>query len=420
MRRPPLIAIVTAAALSAALIAGAPARADLAQPAQVSANPVDFTPHVLDGTVHALALVGETVVVGGDFSEITDAAGRNRAKRTSIFAYNLRTGAVSGLATKLDGMVLALAPGPNNTVYVGGDFKRVNGFAQRGLAQLNLSDGSRVPTFNAAIGHSDVRSLQTSGPWLYVGGTFTSINRVDRIALARLNPTTGAVDTSWDPRIAAPHLDRAKVEDFAISPNGQRLVAIGSIEQAAGQYRAQVAMFDLTPSVPALVDWYTDAYSPRCLAGFDTYLRGVDFAPDSSYFVLVTTGRDSHPKKTCDTAARFETAGTGMRKPTWVNHTGGDSLYAVSVTGGAVYVGGHQRWHNNPFGRESRGKGAVPREGIAALDPATGLATDWNPGRARGVGVEALLNTPAGLIVGSDTERLDREYHGRLGMFPPA
>ncbi|GIJ52073.1 hypothetical protein Val02_89590 [Virgisporangium aliadipatigenens] len=420
MRRPPLIAAATVAVLSAALLAGAPARADLAQPAQVSANPVDYTPHVLEGTVHALALVGETVVVGGDFSEIADASGKNRAKRTSIFAYNLRTGAVNALATRLDGMVLALTAGPNNTVYVGGDFKRVNGVAQRGITQLNVADGSRVEAFTARIGHSDVRALSVSGPWLYVGGTFTSINGVERVALGRVNPTTGATDTAWNPGIAAPHLDRAKVEDFAISPNGQRLVAIGAIEHAAGQYRAQVAMFDLTPAVPTLVDWYTDAYSARCLAGFDTYLRGVDFAPDSSYFVLVTTGRDSHPKKTCDTAARFETAGTGMRKPTWVNHTGGDSLYSVSVTGSTVYVGGHQRWQNNPFGRESKGKGAVSREGIAALDPVTGLATDWNPGRARGVGVKALLSTPAGLIVGSDTERLAREYHGRIGMFPPA
>jgi hypothetical protein len=26
--------------------------------------------------------------------------------------------------------------------------------------------------------------------------------------------------------------------------------------------------------------------------------------------------------------------------------------------------------------------------------------------------------TPSGLLVGSDTEKLGKEYHGRLGMFP--
>ena len=33
----------------AALLGATPAAADMAQPAVVSANPVDFTPHVLDG-----------------------------------------------------------------------------------------------------------------------------------------------------------------------------------------------------------------------------------------------------------------------------------------------------------------------------------------------------------------------------------
>jgi hypothetical protein len=33
------------------------------------------------------------------------------------------------------------------------------------------------------------------------------------------------------------------------------------------------------------------------------------------------------------------------------------------------------------------------------------------------VGVRALVTTPKGLLVGSDTDQLGREYHGRLGMF---
>ena len=126
------------------------------------------------------------------------------------------------------------------------------------------------------------------------------------------------------------------------------------------------------------------------MQGFETYLRGVDFSPAGDYFVVVSTGRASSPTRLCDTAARFETAGTGRRTPTWVNHTGGDSLYAVSVTGSAVYVGGHQRWMNNPHGNETAGPGAVARPGIGAIDPRTGKALAWNPTRTRGMGVRAL------------------------------
>ena len=136
--------------------------------------------------------------------------------------------------------------------------------------------------------------------------------------------------------------------------------------------------------------------------------------------MVAATGRASSPTKLCDSAARFETAGAGRHRPTWVQRTGGDSLYAVAVTGAAVYVGGHQRYLDNPYGSDAKGPGpgAVSRLGIGAVSPTTGRALAWNPTRARGVGVRAFLVTPRGLLVGSDTDQLGHEYHGRIGMFP--
>ena len=60
----------------------------------------------------------------------------------------------------------------------------------------------------------------------------------------------------------------------------------------------------------------------------------------------------------------------------------------------------------------------MSRPGIGALNPLTGKALPWNPTRSRGVGVRAFVATAAGLLVGSDTDKLGREYHGRIGMFP--
>jgi hypothetical protein len=412
--------LLAATIVAVAAVAGThPAAADMAQPSVVSADPVDFTPHVLDGTVWSMTVVGDTVVVGGAFTKVADSSRKQTYARRNIFAYGLTDGAIRSFAPALDGAVYALAAGADNTVYAGGAFKSVNGTAQRGLARLTLA-GQRVSAFTAKINWGDVRALAVRGSRVYAGGTFSSINGVDRAALARMNTTTGAVDTGFDARLSAPGLSRTRVEHFDISPDGSRLVAIGALLKSGGYDRTQIAMFDVAGPSAALTGWYTDAYKPACMNGFDTYLRQVKFSPDGSYFVVAATGRASAPDRLCDSAARFETGGSGRHNPTWVQRTGGDSLYAVAVTGSAVYLGGHQRYFDNPYGTDAKGPGpgAVSRTGIGAVNPSTGRALSWNPTRTRGVGVRVFVVVPRGLLVGSDTDQLGHEYHGRLGMFP--
>jgi hypothetical protein len=414
--------LLAATIVAVAVVAGThPAAADMAQPSVVSADPVDFTPHVLDGTVWSMTVVGDTVVVGGAFTKVADSSRKETYARRNIFAYGLDDGAIRSFAPAVDGAVYALAAGADNTVYAGGAFKSVNGTAQRGLARLTLA-GQRVSAFTAKINWGDVRALAVRGTRVYAGGTFSSINGVGRAALARMNATTGAVDTGFDARLSAPGLSRTRVEHFDISPDGRRLVAVGALLRSGGYDRTQIAMFDVSGSTAALTDWYTDAYKPACMKGFDTYLRQVKFSPDGSYFVVAATGRASAPDRLCDSAARFETGGSGRHNPTWVQRTGGDSLYAVAVTGSAVYLGGHQRYFDNPYGTDAKGPGpgAVSRTGIGAVNPNTGRALSWNPTRTRGVGVRVFVVVPQGLLVGSDTDQLGHEYHGRVGMFPTA
>ncbi|MEU8007370.1 delta-60 repeat domain-containing protein [Catellatospora sp. NPDC049111] len=417
------LAVLAAMALPAAVWAAAPqAPAENLKPGPVRTvdeDPADWTPHILDGEVHALAVVGQVAVVGGDFTRVSDNTGTEEYEREHLFAFDLRTGAVlEDFAPDVDGMVYSLTPGPDNSVFVGGSFEEINDAEQRGLARLDLSTGGRIPGFDAAINWGDVRGLAVSDGWLYLGGSFTAINDVPRRGLARLDPVTGAVDTVFDARLDAPEIGRVKVEDIAVSPAGDRLLAIGAFTRVGSARRVQAAMFDLTGNPSKAANWSTDAYVPLCREGFDTYMRAADFSPDGEYFVIVTTGRLSGWEINCDTAARFETYATGKVRPTWVNHTGGDSLYAVEIVGGAVYVGGHQRWLNNPYGMESAGPGAVERPGVAAINPVTGMALPWNPTRSRGVGVRAFAISPQGLLVGSDTDELGREYHGRIGLFP--
>jgi hypothetical protein len=87
---------------------------------------------------------------------------------------------------------------------------------------------------------------------------------------------------------------------------------------------------------------------------------------------------------------------------TWVNYTGCDSYYAVVADADNVYVGGHERWANNPFACDRAGTGALSRPGMASLSPTTGLATSWNPTRSLGHGANDMVITSAGLWVASD------------------
>jgi hypothetical protein len=151
-------------------------------------------------------------------------------------------------------------------------------------------------------------------------------------------------------------------------------------------------------------------------------MRDVDFSPDGSYFVFVSTGFVPQSGQIgialCDATARFETTVMNPARPTWINYTGGDTLHSVAVTDVAVYVQGHQRWLDNPFGRDNAGPGAVSRPGIGAIDPVGGKALSWNPTKDRGVGGKDLLVTSLGLWVASDTAHIGHETRMRIALLP--
>jgi hypothetical protein len=186
----------------------------------------------------------------------------------------------------LDGKVAAIVQVGNRMV-AGGSFTRINGVAQKSLVKLRLSDGARIAAFKGKT-NARVKDMAVSGGRLYIGGTFKTADGVARSALAAVDPVT-------------------------------------------------------------VTDWATTRYQQQCARVFDTYMCDIDISPDGSYFVVGTTG-PYRAGSLCDSAARWETGATGGgQQPTWVDHTGGDTLYSVAITGTAVYVGGHQRGMNNSF-----------------------------------------------------------------------
>ena len=181
-------------------------------------------------------------------------------------------------------------------------------------------------------------------------------------------------------------------------------MATGNFTVVNGQWRRRA--FELTMGWSATLNaWHPPRLDVHCHSTTTlTTVQGVDFSPDGTYFVLVAVGGPTGTQGLCDAAARFDTANaTPTAAPKWINWTGGDSLWSVAITGAAVYVGGHQRWLDNPLGSDSAGPGAVFRPGIGAIDPVTGKALAWaDPTHSRNHGTVDLFATPCGLWAGSD------------------
>ena len=387
----------------------------------VNPNPVDKTPTVPAGKVVAIVQMGNTVVVGGDFQSARDIPLKQNLTRAYIFAFDKTTKRISTtFVPQLDAAVTSMAAGPDGaSVIVTGKFLDVNGVRKVHIVKLRLSDGSIDPTFAGAVQGGLANSIVVRGNDLYLGGKFTLLTGQPHLGLGAMDATTGAA-LSWfnlsitQPRQGTP----AWVEKIDVTTDESRLVVIGNFLDVGGVARNQIAVIDTSARPAVVTSWDTQAFAGACNSVFDTYMRGLDISPDGSFFAVTTTGSYRSPPSMCDSASSWPLLSSGPNQQArWVHYTGGDTLTAVAVTNAAVYIGGHQRWGNNPYAGDHAGPGAVPRAGLAALDPSTGALLRWNPGRDRGIGVFALVATADTLYIGDDTNSVGNEWHPRFAMF---
>ncbi|HZN77041.1 MAG TPA: malectin domain-containing carbohydrate-binding protein [Micromonosporaceae bacterium] len=383
----------------------------------VGSEPSNATPNIMNGSTKAIYDAGTKVIAVGDFTTVQNRNSSVDITRNYVVAFDKATGLVdNAFAPTVDNEVNAVIAGPTpGTVYLAGKFNTVNGVTRRKVALLNVSNGSLVTAFATPAFNGAVNDIVLVGSRVLVGGIFTTVGGQPRNGLASLNATTGARDDYLVTALTEHHNwteaeDGAKAgvgaDKLAASPDGTKLVVIGNFKFADAVLHDQVLKLDLGPTVATIADWNTDDYQPRCAWwAFDSWVRDVAFSPDGSYFAIVGTGAPNGGSL-CDAVAKWDASATGPNlSPIWVDWSGGDTFYSVTITEQAVYVGGHIRWMNNRFGGDSAQQGAVGRPSIAALDPLSGRVLKWNPGRhPRGVGVTELYPTPEGLWLGYDTK----------------
>ncbi|MDG4802136.1 malectin domain-containing carbohydrate-binding protein [Micromonospora sp. WMMD980] len=434
-RRRVLAALAAVALTAAGLAPAAPAGAAPNHTTVVKPVPTTASPDIVDGAVDAIHDAGTKIIVAGSFHTVQNRNSDTDIPRNYLLAFDKATGAVdTAFVPTVDNEVYAVVAGPTpGTVFVAGKFNTVNGVTRRKVALLDVATGALVTGFAPPAFNGLVNDIAVVGNRLLVGGIFTTAgNTTPRGGLASLNATTGAVDTYVTTALTEHHnYDGVSgsnagvgVEKMALSPDGTRLVVIGNFKLADGVLHDQIVQLDLGATEATVADWNTSRYTPRCKwQAFDSYMRDIAYAPDGSYFVVVTTG-SPYAGTLCDAAARFEAGTTAVdAQPTWIDYTGGDTFLSVGVSEQAVYVGGHFRWLNNTAGADNARAGAVGRASIAALDPRTGLPLSWNPGRhPRGIGASEMLVTPSGLWVGGDTSWIGNFQYRRerIAFFPLA
>jgi hypothetical protein len=233
------------------------------------------------GTVYSLAQGASTVYVGGEYSSI---GGQTRNSLAELDAS-------TGLATSWNPNILRLGvPGSVSAlqvvgpkIYAGGNFNSVGGQAHDNLAALDVATAAPAP-WNASP-DADIVSLAVDGTTVYVGGSFQNVGGQARSYLAAVDATSGAV-TAWNPGADA------NVNSVALS--GSTLYTGGNFGTVGGQVRPGVASLDLTTG--AATDWNPNTWVGAFALAVDPSTVYAGGGSDQGFLFVISQSTVSVPK----------------------------------------------------------------------------------------------------------------------------
>jgi hypothetical protein len=324
--------------------------------AQAALSSVPDNDWVTNGPVYAMARSGNTIYLGGSFTEVGPRTGPAVTFSGGASTPDASFPQVSGGHGEVNAAISDGAGG----WYLGGNFTHVGGVARAALAHV-LAGGGVDPNFAPSVevaGVAAVHALALSGATLYVGGNFRAIDTAARKGLAAVNTGDGSLQ-SWDP-------GGSFIETLTVS--GSTLYVGGTFTEIAGQARDSLAAF--TTSTDTLTSW-----APQATGTFTT-VKALSVLGSTIYLAGYFDHLDGQAR------SGFAAVDTSGVLTPWNPEASGSAAqgFALTATATAVYVGG-----------SFTQIGGQPRKVIAALDPTTGTATSWNPastgGYATGIAV---------------------------------
>jgi hypothetical protein len=307
----------------------------------------------LDSSVISLALSsdGEILYAGGYFSTVNGGA----TTRNKVAAFYTETGVATDFDPNIEGGANAIALSPDDgTLYVTGNFQTVNGATTRHGAAAFDTDTSVATSFDPDLGDSFQAgsSMVLAGSVVYISGDFTEVNGdTTRNRFASFDATTGEV-TAFNPNV------NDTINEIAV--DGSVVYAGGYFSTVnGGTTRNRLAAFDATTGTVTSFD--------AGISEFDS-VTSIALSEDGS--LVYVGGNISMVNDDVERLgiAAFDTT-TSLVTDFDPGFTGSNSgISEIAVDGTALYIGGS-------FSLSEY----VERNGVAAVDATTGIATDFDP-----------------------------------------
>ena len=307
----------------------------------------------VDSEVWAIEQMGNTVYVGGKF---TDVQGNSLYPQSFLAAYRADTGKwIDWWTPVIDGPVYSLQASPDGSkLFVGGEFSTVNGQNISALAALDPATGSPIPGWTTTVSGGApaiVLDMEATGNDIFAVGAFTTATEggqsYTRMSAMAFNSVTGAIDTSFDPAV-----ENGSVWTVSISPALDRVYLGGYFTSVAG---------DTDAGNFAVVDQATGAP----LAGLQNHWDAVPAKPWQLSSAVAAGHVYTGGGGNCLNIYTESTMSPVM------THCGDGDVQSLVPAGNRLYVGGHMWAQVCSTTQAVKCSGGVPVSGAFAVDTTT-------------------------------------------------
>ncbi len=328
--------------------------------------------------INDMTMVGDRVYVAGVFATFDGEA------RKGVAAIDATSNSVEAWDPRTDGGFSTITADADK-VYLVGSMSGVNSLPRTNAAAFSSDTGEMLPWDPSP--NSLVTTMARDGSTIYMGGAFTQLGATTRHRAAAVDTTAGT-PTAWDPdadgTVNALAVGNGHVYlggDFAnLGPTGSQTARTGLAEVDTTNGAA-------TAWAPTL----TDAASPRVTA---LAMRGTDVYVGGQFTAVDATTRNN--------AAALDSTGTLTSWDPNATYVSTPSVRALAFTedGNTVIMGG-----------QFNAVGGQTRNGLAAVDAASGALTSWDPKGAATGSVDAISVTGQTVTFGGGFVNLGSPFH---------